>query len=137
MIFGKKAHDISHAFVAYRPRLEGMPTDADVMSYERSVASLTDDGVFHVEPWSTRNAGPVRRPVSQVNVSLFAYVALGSTEDHQSSSGDAHHDHHCFCCRECDSEGEDLNLQNDDQVGVDTEVLYGEDVDWATCPIRP
>ena len=134
MIFGKKAHDISHAFVAYRPRLERMPTDADVMSYERSVASLTDDGVFHVEPWSTRNAGPVRRPVSQVNVSLFAYVALGSTEDHQSSSGDAHHDHHCFCCRECDSEGEDLNLQNDDQVGVDTEVLYGEDVDWSNLP---
>ena len=68
---------------------EAEHSDADVMPYERSVASLTDDGVFHVEPWSTRNAGPVR---------------------------------------------EDLSLQSDDQVGVDTEVLFGEDVDWSNLP---
>ena len=129
-IFGKKGQEICHAFVAYRPRLERMPPDADTNPYLRSVASLTEDGVFHVSPWGTRNAGAVRRPVSQVNICLFAFVAEADPSPEHTCS-ERHHDHTCFCCRECDSEGDNLSDNHEEKTEeVDTEILYGDDVDW-------
>ena len=130
-LFGSKSEGIVHAIVAYRPRLERIPNDAATMSYQRSVASLTDDGKLHVQPRSTRQPGETRRSVSQVNVCLFVYANPEPAVESQLECA-KHFDHQCYCCRECDSEGEEVYLQND---GWSLETLYGESTDWneASC----
>ena len=134
-LFGGRGLDITHCFVAYRPRLERIPPDAGVQAYDRSVASLTVDGTLTVSPWSQRLPGEIRRQVTQVNVCLFAYIPVDCAEAADSVHSAGHRDHHCFCCRECDSEGDELdhtadNPQEETMYEVDAEALYGEDCDW-------
>ena len=135
VIYGKRGSDIVHALVAYNPRLERIPEDAATVTYERSVATLTQDGQLFVQPWNVRQAGEVRRPVSQVNVCMFAYIAPDPPSVVEPQI-DHHHDHLCFCCRECDSEGEDVCLQQELQGddGWSMETLYGESTDWTELP---
>ena len=135
-LFGGRGKDIRHCFVAYRPRLERIPTDAGTRTYDRSVASLTSDGELHVSPWNQRLPGESRRQVIQVNACLFAYIPTDCVEAADSHHQDSHHDHHCFCCRVCDSEGEEIrdtaeNPLEESTYEVTTETLYGEEIDWS------
>ena len=70
LIFGYRGSLIDHAFVAYQPRLERIPSDAGVSTYQMSVAML-HEGNFWAEPWSTRFPGAERKPVQHVNSALF------------------------------------------------------------------
>ena len=133
IIYGGKGKQIVHALVAYKPRLERIPADAKTVAYQRSVASLSLDGQFQVQPWDTRLAGEERHPVSQVNVCMFAYIAPESAEAARPVP-DHHHDHTCFCCRECDSEGDDVCFQEEGDDGWSMETVYGESTNWTDVP---
>ena len=73
VIFGSSASKISHAFVAYRPRLERIPKEAESNSLLRTVVTLTTDGHVECQPWTVRPAGSERCRVNQVNIALFAF----------------------------------------------------------------
>lgn len=133
IIHGGKDKQIVHALVAYKPRIERIPADANTVAYQRSVATLSTDGQFLVQPWNTRLAGEVRRLVTQVNGCMFAYIAPESTEPGQPVT-DHHHDHTCFCCRECDSEGDDVCFQDGGDDGWSMEAVYGESTNWTDVP---
>lgn len=138
IIFGGKGKDIVHALVAYKPRLERIPADANTVAYQRSVATLSTDGQFLVQPWHTRPAGEVRCPVNQVNVCMFAYIAPESVEPASPVMAEHEHNHHhhhtCFCCRECDSEGDDVCFQEGGDDGWSMEAVYGESTNWTEVP---
>eukprot|EP00438_Fugacium_kawagutii_P028282 Skav227626 [mRNA] locus=C9358797:125:8101:- [translate_table: standard] len=129
-IFGSSSSQIVHAFVAYRPRLERIPDDAGTQPYHQAIASLTHDGVFTVHPWSARNAGAERRAVERVNVSLFAFTRPDTSSEEAMPADASHCSHSCYCCRECDSEGEEIMLVPESDVSCSTEALYGDESNW-------
>lgn len=132
LIFGYRGSLIDHAFVAYQPRLERIPHDAGVSTYQKSVAIL-HEGNFRVEPWSTRFPGAERKPVERVNSALFVFCGTASPEmEHNSDSVDKKC-HSCYCCGDLDSEGDNNNSDSEDQSmdsPISTEVLFSDDTDW-------
>ena len=122
-IFGSIGHDITSAFVAYKPRLERIPPEASTHHLMQSIATFTNEG-----EWSQRNAGETRRRVTQVNVALYVYAPTSTNEigvaDHSQQV-----DRQCWCCRDSGNDQEEACITQVD-AEVSTEVLYDEETDW-------
>ena len=121
-IFGKVFDEITHAFIAYRPRLERMPYVASEKDMLCSMVTLSKEGIFQELPWYLRPKGADRRGVQQTNLALFAYrespaerAVPNQTEDHQ-----------CMCCCEHDSM---LPCSHSHEGSLGLEVMY-EELDW-------
>ena len=121
IIFGEDSHEIKHAYVAYRPRLERIPYSAATETWVRAIVTLSNDGQFHQSPWALRESGPERKGVTPTNLALFAY--RNPTADHVPKTTE---EHLCWCCNDCDLEGGDNPNKSD---GISIEALY-EEVDW-------
>ena len=134
-IFGKLGHDITSAFVAYKPRLERIPTEANTDHLMQSIATLTVDGEFLVQPWCQRNAGATRRRVTQVNVALFVYAPT-NIEEVGIADESPKVDLKCWCCREVEQPDEEVCL-DPIEPEVSTEVLYDEETDWVDMGYKP
>jgi len=75
-LFGSRASKCTHAFLAYRPRLERIPEDAEKQPYLRSIATQTSEGDMSIQPWNTRAAGSEKASVVQTNIGLTLRMPL-------------------------------------------------------------
>ena len=62
--------------LAYRPRLERIPEDAEKQPYLRSIATQTSEGDMSIQPWNTRAAGSEKASVVQTNIGLTLRMPL-------------------------------------------------------------
>eukprot|EP00438_Fugacium_kawagutii_P012099 Skav209448 [mRNA] locus=scaffold2199:144696:152896:- [translate_table: standard] len=120
VLYGEDASQITHAFVAYRPRLERIPEVAQTNHMLCSRVTLTKNGVLDKHPWTWRNPGAIRREVEQTNLALFVFREPDTEPSVQTSQKE----HPCLCCNE-----NDVNRPPKEQMNDDIEALY-EDVIW-------
>lgn len=125
-LFGSRAAECVHALVAYKPRLERIPPDADRNPYLRSVATLTTEGELIVTPWSIRPPGSDKARVIQTNIALYAYIPSVDVPVSQAESPSPEADCHCLCCSEFVEPSMQVAAPNQDP-GL--EVMH-EEVDW-------
>ena len=106
IIFGESASKIDQAFVAYRPRLARIPTEAESKPLLRTVVTLSGDGHIDCQPWSIRPAGAERSRVHQVNIALLAF-RVNDLEPTEPVEPDISPKWSRYCCEppDCDSEG--------------------------------
>ena len=135
-IYGISGSEVSHAMIAYKPKLERIPNIAADVEIQQSVLTLTPEGEFSVSPWSVRPAGSTRSCVPHVSIAMFTYrpVTAKPSEkpdspqsfDQMPRSLDHPAEPNCYCCSELEvgHEGHD-----GDSCGDDIEVLY-EEMDW-------
>ena len=114
---------IEYAATAYKPKKERVPKDGNRVTYECSVASLSHDGTFNVSPWRIRNPSEERRPVSPMNVAIFAF-RRSEPNDTASCVQSCEDQPTCYCCSDKDSIEP---LKEDSNISVET--LY-EEIDW-------
>jgi len=135
-IYGISGSEVSHAMIAYKPKLERIPNIAADVEIQQSVLTLTPGGEFSVSPWSVRPAGSTRSRVPHVSIAMFAYRPVTAkpsekpdspqSSDQMPRSLDHPAEPNCYCCSELEvgHEGHD-----GDSCGDDIEVLY-EEMDW-------
>ncbi|CAL1152848.1 unnamed protein product [Cladocopium goreaui] len=99
-LFGSRASECTHAYVAYRPRLERIPEDADKQPYLRSIATLTSEGEMSIQPWNTRAAGSEKARVVQTNIALYVYIPVQGVQLPPKPESEKHSGCHCLCCSE-------------------------------------
>ena len=120
---GTTSAEITHAFIAYRPRLERIPIKAGEVDMLCSMVTLSKEGEYAEMPWFVRPKGAIRRGVQQVNLALFAY----RESQPDSAVPKTTEEHPCICCCEHDaiqsSESHDCHVPG-------LEVLY-EELDWS------
>ena len=121
-IFGNVFSEISHAFIAYRPRLERMPHAASDKDMLCSMVTLSKEGIYQELPWYIRPKGADRRGVQQTNLALFAYRESPA----ETAVPIPNEDHPCMCCCEHDSM---LPSNHSHEGSLGLEVMY-EELDW-------
>eukprot|EP00438_Fugacium_kawagutii_P033822 Skav235831 [mRNA] locus=scaffold1931:222076:230114:- [translate_table: standard] len=123
-LIGARAAECTHAFVAYRPRLERVPPDADTKSYHCCKVSLSTDGVLEVKPWITRPPGQERARVVQTNIALFAHIPIEPVREqptgHVANAA-------CLCC--CEEVTPEMEIPPPPSPFIES--LY-EDIDWVS-----
>lgn len=125
-IFGEKGKQIVYGAVAYSPKKERVPADANKITYEGSIATMGSDGEFCVHPWRIRAPSEDRRQVAPMKVAIFVYTAPYPNEpEDPSNMPDCVS--HCFCCKGHDINSDDEIGQQDNDLSV--EALY-EETDW-------
>ena len=122
-LIGSRAAECTHAFIAYRPRLERIPIDAHEKPYLSCQVTLSSDGDFEVKPWSARPPGADRNRVPQTNLAMFAYIPLSEPAPHRETVPDCH----CLCC----SEVVDSCMEVPKPPMPELEQMY-EETDWAS-----
>lgn len=140
----------THAFVAYKPRLERMPHDASTNPYEMKVVSLDKDGNLASQEWTIRAPNSSRRPVNSMQVAVFAFRPL-QPEIHEEVHNDPSpsekevafeerrtdhsQDFKCdCCCVEDPFEYEDTQFHTESH-DMSLETLYG-DTDWVDVELQ-
>ena len=114
LLFGP---EVFAAYVAYRPRRERMPREAETVDYDAASISLGKDGTLERVDWHRRAAGPHRREVSRNDIVIFAFRPVGDAAPETSTSMI------CLCCSEVE-----CSMPPHD-VDVSLETLYAG-VDW-------
>ena len=121
-IFGSVGLEISHAFIAYRPKKERVPETATSSPFHQAFCSLTKGGDLTVGRWSRRTPGP-RAEWTPENLVLFAYRPDGHLQDAEHSEGAEM----CWCCA---SDSESHAVLGRSHAAVSSlETLY-EETDW-------
>ena len=121
---------ITHAFVAYRPRLERIPEEAGTHSLECSIASLSKDGKFDRSEWQVRPPNCVRSQVKPMHVAIFAYRIPTSDANQEEDVSEVNQ-----LQEECSPidferfEEVEVPLKENCDHGHSLEALY-EDADW-------
>ena len=129
-----------HAYVAYKPRLERIPAEAERTSLDMNVVSMDKDGNMLMSGWIVRPAGRVRRPVNPMQVAIFAFrseqapsepESAGSESDRVEPAEPTPSAHQCDCCCNDDIEGDwEYTMQSNT-----LETLY-EEVDWVDLDLQ-
>ena len=123
---------VVHAFVAYKPRLERIPT-INVISMDKS-GNMTTSG------WAVRAAGKARRPVNPMQVAIFAFRSIRANSDPESSQSESEHvellepaasTRQCDSCCSDDIDGDWKYPEQSDTL----ETLY-EEVDWVDLELQ-
>ena len=125
-IVGARAAECTHAFIAYRPRLERVPPGASTQSYLSCRVTLSTEGDFQVQPWVTRPPGNERSRVAQTNIALFVHIPI----ERPPVPVPAETASHCQCC--CEQVDPSMEIQPPPCPPIES--LY-DDVDWVN--MRP
>ena len=139
-LFSCPEHQVVHAYVAYKPRLERIPAEAERTSLDMNVVSMDKDGNMLMSGWIVRPAGRVRRPVNPMQVAIFAFrseqapsepESAGSESDRVEPAEPTPSAHQCDCCCNDDIEGDwEYTMQSNT-----LETLY-EEVDWVDLDLQ-
>ena len=137
IIYGNSGLEVSHAMIAYKPKLERVPTELADGEIQQSILTLTREGEFSVSPWSIRPAGSTRCRVPHVSRAMFAYRPVTSEMSAQpkaTRSADRNAEPCCYCCNEV--EHDHGTHDNGDNGKDDLEMLY-EEMDWLDINTEP
>ena len=132
MLFGSVSGEITHAHVAYRPKLERLPAEASQHEMFQSKVTLSKDGHFSVEPWSIRPAGSFRSQVDPVSIALFVHRPVNHHDMEPKHDSNVAVGHRCYCCCEDIPESEMSTYENNGEL----EMLY-ERTDWTHVKTDP
>ena len=132
MLFGSVSGEITHAHVAYRPKLERVPAEASQHEMFQSKVTLSKDGHFSVEPWSIRPAGSFRSQVDPVSIALFVHRPVNHHDMEPKHDSNVAVGHRCYCCCEDIPESEMSTYENNGEL----EMLY-EQTDWTHVKTDP
>ena len=134
---------ICHVFVAYRPRLERIPKDADKTDYECAVAILNKDGTFHRSEWQHRAANAVKSKVGPADMALFAFRTPKSEEPADSCPEvhrlDEEEEHEVSLTQPGTFDEEtdhEVSLNQSAVPDTSLETLY-EETDWLDVDMKP